>query len=211
MKALQLHYDGPDESKRRKAEARSKIKNVYYKHEGTFTFEKFVTNLYDAFQILERYGEPLYEEEKLRLLFSKSQNAHPEFKQEVDIYRSQCSTFASAVIYLKTVVARLFIDVAKAKPRRNVSSSKTSKEINGVEISDSSRWYGSNQIRKLNESQAGRRILANIMGDKKRYQRHKGKIDRIKSEKRTRVKSIEVTPVEESSALSDRDQGMVAA
>jgi len=40
MKALQLHYDGPDESKRRNEEARSKLKNVYYKNEGTFTFEK---------------------------------------------------------------------------------------------------------------------------------------------------------------------------
>ena len=59
MKALQIHYDSPDESKRRKEEARSKLKNVYYKQEGTFTFEKFVTNLYDAFQILEKYGEPL--------------------------------------------------------------------------------------------------------------------------------------------------------
>jgi len=113
MKDLQLHYDGPDESKRRKEEARSKIKNVYYKHEGTFTFEKFVTNIYDAFHILEKYGEPLFEEEKLRLHFSKSQNALPEFKLEVLIYRSQCSTFASAVVYLKTVVARLFPDVAK--------------------------------------------------------------------------------------------------
>ena len=86
MKALQLHYDEPDESKRRKEEARSKWKNIYYKHEGTFTFEKFVTNLYDAFQILEKYGEPLYEEEKLSLLFSKSQNAHPEFKQKIVIF-----------------------------------------------------------------------------------------------------------------------------
>ena len=61
MKALQTHYDGPDESKRRMEEARAKIKIVYYKHEGTFTFENFVTNLFDAFQILEKYGEPLYE------------------------------------------------------------------------------------------------------------------------------------------------------
>jgi len=64
MKALQLHYDGPDESKRRKEEARAKLKNIYYKREGSFTLEKFVTNLFDAFQILEKYGEPLYEEEK---------------------------------------------------------------------------------------------------------------------------------------------------
>jgi len=83
MKALQVHYDGPDESRRRKEEARAKLKTVYYKHEATFTFEKFVTSLYDGFQVLEKYGEPLYEEEKLRLLFDKCQNAHPEFRQEV--------------------------------------------------------------------------------------------------------------------------------
>jgi len=210
-KAIQLHYDGPDESKRRKEEARSKLKNIYYKHVGTYTFEKFVTNLYDAFQILEKYGEPLYKEEKLRLLFTKSQNAHPEFKQEIVICRRQCSTFASAVIYLKTGVSRLFPDVVKPKSRRNVSSSKTNKELNGVDISDLSRWYDSSEIKKLNKSQAGRRILAKVMGDKKYHQRHKDKIDRIMSEKRRRVKSIEVKTTEDSSTLSDRDRRMVAA
>jgi len=211
MKALQIHYDGPDESKRRKEEARAKLKNIYYKHVGTFTFEKFVTKLYDAFQILEKYGEPLYEEEKLRLLFTKSQNAHPEFKQEIVICRSKCLSFTSAVIYLKTVVARLFPDVVKPKSRRNVSSNKASKELNGVDISDLARWYDSSEIRKLNESQAGRRILAKIMGDKKRHQRHKDKIDRIKSEKRRRVKSVEIKQPDDSSTLSDRDHRLVAA
>jgi len=111
---------------------------------------------------------------------------------------------------MKTVVARLFPDVAKPKSRRNVSSSKTNKELNGVDISDLSRWYDSSEIKKLNESQSGRRILAKIMGDKKRHQRHKDKIDRIKSEKRRRVKSIEITPAEDSSTLSHLDRKMVA-
>ena len=212
MKTLQIHYDGPDESKRRMEEARAKIKDIYYKHEGTFTFENFVTNLFDAFQILEKYGEPLYEQEKLRLLFSKSQNTHPEFKQEVVICRSQCTTFAGAVTYLKTVIARLFPGIAKPKSRRNVSSIKTDKEINGVDISDLSRWYDSNEIKKLNESQAGKRILAKIMGAKKRHRKHKDKIDKIKSNKRSRrVNSVAVTPAEDSSTLSDRDRRMVAA
>jgi len=123
------------------------------------------------------------------LLFSKSQNTHPEFKQEVVICRSQCTTFASAVIYLKTVVARLFLDVTKPRPRRNVSS-VSSKELNGVDISDLSRWYDSSEIKKLNESQAGRRVLAKIMGDKKRHRKHKDKIDKIKSNKRRRFKSV---------------------
>ena len=33
MQALQRHYDGPDESKRRMEEARAKITNTFYKHE----------------------------------------------------------------------------------------------------------------------------------------------------------------------------------
>jgi len=92
-----------------------------------------------------------------------------------------------------------------------VSSSKASKELNGVDISDLSRWYDSSEIKMLNESQAGSRVLAKTMGDKKRHHRHKDKIDKIKSNKRRRVKSVQVTPVEESSTLSDKDRRMVAA
>jgi len=127
------------------------------------------------------------------------------------ICRSKCSSFSRAVIYLKTVVARLFPDVVKTKSRRNMSSSKTNKEINGFEITDLSRWYDSSEIKKLNESHAGRRIVAKIMGDRKRHQRFKDKIDRIKSDKRRRVKSVQVTPAEDSGTLSDRDRIMVAA
>jgi len=37
---------------------------------------------------------------------------------------------------MKTVVACLFPDVVKTKSRRNVSSSKTNKEIDGIDITD---------------------------------------------------------------------------
>ena len=109
------------------------------------------------------------------------------------------------------MVARLFPDVAKTKTRRNISSNMSNKELNGVDISDLSRWYDPSEIKKLNESQAGRRILAKIMGDKKRHQCHKDKIDKIKFNKRRRVKSVQSTPDEESSTLSDKDRRMVAA
>jgi len=211
MKALQRHYDGVDESRRRMEEARAKISSTFYKHEGTFTFERFATNLYDAFQVLEKYGEPLYENEKLRLLLSKSQNNHPEFKQEIIICRQQYNTFSDAVTYLKTVVARLFLDVPKSRPRRNISSI-TTKEVNGVDISDLTRWYDSSEIKKLNESQAGRRVLSRIMGDKKRHQRHKEKIDKIKSTKRRRVKSVTTSkPDDDCSVLSAQEKRVVAA
>ena len=40
MKALQTHYDGPDERHKRIEEARAKISQAFYKHEGTFTKSK---------------------------------------------------------------------------------------------------------------------------------------------------------------------------
>ena len=210
MKALQKHYDGPDERHKRIEEARAKISQTFYKHEGTFTFEKFTTILQDAFAILEKYGEPVYEREKLKMLFSKSLNNHPDFKQEINICRQHYHTFEEAITYLKTVVSRLFLEAPKSKPRRNISS-VTAKEVNGVDISDLTRWYDSGEIKKLNESQAGRRVLSKIMSDKKRHQRHKEKIDKIKSNKKRRVKSVTSKPQDDKSVLSEQDKRVVAA
>ncbi len=211
MQALQRHYDGVDEAKRRIDEARAKISNTFYKHEATYSFEKFATNLYDSFMILDKYGKPLYEDEKLRLLFSKCQNNHPDFKQEINICRQQYETFAEAVTYMKTVVTRLFLDAVKPRARRNISSVNT-KEINGVDVSDMKRWYDLSEIKKLNETQAGRRVLSKIMGDKKRRERHKDKIDRLRSNKKRRVKAVETSkPEDNSSVLSEQNKSLVAA
>jgi len=211
MQALQRHYVGVDEGKRRVEEVRSKISSVFYKHEATFSFEKFATTLYDSFQILDKYGKPLCEDEKLRLLFSKCQNSHPVFKQEINICRQQYDNFAEAVTYMKIVVARLFLDAAKPRARRNISSVNT-KEINGVDITDMKRWYDSSEIKRLNESQAGRRVLSKIMGDKKRRERHKDKIEKIRSNKKRRVKAVEVAkPTEDNSVLSEQNKSLVAA
>lgn len=68
---------------------------------------------------------PLYEKAKIRLLFNKSQNNNPEFKQEVIICRSQYDTFSDAITYLNTVVARLFLDALKSMSRRNINSVAT--------------------------------------------------------------------------------------
>ena len=211
MQALQRHYDEVDEAKRRIDEARAKISNTFYKHEATYSFEKFATNLYDSFMILDKYEKPLYEDEKLRLLFTKCQNSHPDFKQEINICRQQYETFAEAVTYMKTVVTRLFLDVARPKARRNISSVNT-KEINGVDVSDMKRWYDLSEIKKLNETQAGRRVLSKIMGDKKRRERYKDKINNLKFNKKRRVKAIETSkPKGDNSALSEENKSLVAA
>jgi len=210
MRALQRHYDGPDEQHKRIEEARARIAQIFYKHEGTFTFEKFTTILQDSFAILEKYGEPVYEWEKLKLLFTKSLYSHPDFKQEINICRQHYHTFEEAITYMKMVVSRLFLELPKPRTRRNISSVAT-KEVNGADISDLTRWYDSAEIKKLNESQAGRRVLSKIMGDKKRHQRHKEKIDKIKSSKRRRVKSVTSKAQDDKSVPSEQDKRVDAA
>ena len=49
------------------------------------------------------------------------------------------------------------------------------------------------------------------MGDKKRHQRHKDKIDKIKSNKKRRVKSVASKPQDDKNVLSEQDKRMVAA
>ena len=54
-------------------------------------------------------------------------------------------------------------------------------------------------------------MLSKIMGDKKRHQRHKDKIDKIKSNKRRRIKSVASKPQDDKSVLSEQDKRVVAA
>ncbi len=50
------------------------------------------------------------------------------------------------------------------------------------------------------------------MGDKKRHQRHREKIDKIKSSKQRRVKSVSTSkPADDSSVLSTQEKRVVAA
>ena len=106
--------------------------------------------------------------------------------------------------------SRLFLETPKSRPRRNISSVATN-EVNGVDITDLTRWYDSTEIKKLNESQVGRRVLAKIMGDKKRHQRQKDKIDKFKSSKGRRVKSVTSKLADDSSVLSTQEKRVVAA
>ena len=54
--------------------------------------------------------------------------------------------------------------------------------------------------------------MSKIMGDKKRHHRHKEKIDKIKSTKRRRVKSVTISkPNDDCSVLSAQEKRVVAA
>ena len=55
----------------RKQVDRSDLKKIFYKNETTFTFEKYVTKLKGAFNVLEKYSVPLYEEQMVDHLLDK--------------------------------------------------------------------------------------------------------------------------------------------
>ena len=103
------HYDGTSEGVRRKQMARADLKKIFYKNETTFTFEKYVTKLKDIFDVLEKYGAPLYEEQMVKHLIDQIMPPNTELKTEFNIcMSSHSSTFVKASTYLSTVVARLY-------------------------------------------------------------------------------------------------------
>ena len=60
MQELQAHYDGTSEGAQRKQVARADLKKIFYKNDTNFTSEKYVTKLKRVFNVLGKYGVPLY-------------------------------------------------------------------------------------------------------------------------------------------------------
>lgn len=172
MIALRNHYDGTDEAKKRVLESKAQIKHIFYKHEFSFSFEKFATALQKHFKVLERYEVSMYESDKVDLLFEKCQNNNPEFKTDVGICRSQCTTFIDAITFLKTSVSRIFPSNVGTggrqhggRGRRNISSVKS---INGVDLSDFGKYFSSEEVQQIKSNDKGKKAWTNFLKDPRR-------------------------------------------
>ena len=62
MQELQAHYDGTPEGAQRNQISRTELKKILYKNETTLIFDKYVTNIKGFFNVLGKYGVPLYKE-----------------------------------------------------------------------------------------------------------------------------------------------------
>ena len=60
---LQDNCDDTPEGARRKKVAIDDWNKIFYKNETTFTFDKYVTKCKGIFNVLEKYGVPLYEDQ----------------------------------------------------------------------------------------------------------------------------------------------------
>ena len=203
MTSLQEHYDGVDEKRKRLDSSKAQLDKLFYRHEATFNFEKYVTALHSIFSIHERYNEPIYETDKVRYLLDKCQNNHSEFKQAVMLCRTMHDTFSAAVTYLKTEVGRLFPDNGRLKRTRNISNTNTKKNnnkkiINGVDCSDLTRWYSKEEFSKLPGYM--RKKIATHKGHKSKNQ------EQIQKTKKARISATESTK-----DVSDEQQNNLVA
>ena len=109
MQYLQDHYDGPSEGTQGKQFDRSDLKKLFYKNETIFTFDKYVTEIKGIFNVLEKYGVPIYEDQMMENLLDQLMSLNIELKTEINIYIFlHLSKFVKASMYLSTVVVRLY-------------------------------------------------------------------------------------------------------
>lgn len=111
MLTLRTHYDGPGEVQKRIAKAEASINLLHYKAEQTFSFEKFITRLNGAFQVLEEHGEGYSERKKVTLMCDKIQNSHTDLRAAIQIVRRDSTlnqNFHDAANSLSEAVASIF-------------------------------------------------------------------------------------------------------
>jgi hypothetical protein len=104
MIRLRNHYDGPDKRCARINEAEAVIDKLHYKGERYMTFEKFVTKLTGAYQVLAHYDEHYSNEKKLRTLLSKINSNKTDILSGVLTVRFTNPTFDDAINFLADVV-----------------------------------------------------------------------------------------------------------
>ena len=71
MIALRSHYNGPGAKLKRIAAANQSLENLHYNQEQTFSFEKYITVMQGAFNILRDSEEEKRETEKVCTLCKK--------------------------------------------------------------------------------------------------------------------------------------------
>ena len=111
MNTLRTHYDGPGEITKRVARAEAQIQALHYKSEQTFSFERFITKLNGAYQVLQEHKEGLTERKKVSLMCDKIQNNNPSLVAAVQFVRHTpdlCTDFRAAANKLSESVSSIF-------------------------------------------------------------------------------------------------------
>ena len=129
MKALRDHYDGPGSKMKRLANANQSISTLHYTQEHTFSFEKYITKLKGAFNILKDNEEPKTEREKVRLMLQKIQSNNVQIQSAISTIAmddSLNSNFDLACNKLSERIAIIFPSSATGRQRYRTTSATNS-------------------------------------------------------------------------------------
>ena len=97
MAALKAHFAGEGNATRNVAEADRLKETLHYKSERAMPFETFLTQMQKMFNIYEKEGEEILEDQKVRLLFKKVQ--HKDLDTAKSALQAQ-QTMGNALTYL---------------------------------------------------------------------------------------------------------------
>ena len=127
MIALRRHYDGPGAKLKRIAAANQSLENLHYNQEQTFSFEKYITVMQGAFNILRDNGEAKRETEKVRTLCKKITSTNVQLQSAISTVAMDDhlrNNFTDACNKLSERVAMIFPAVSGSRStyRRNASA-----------------------------------------------------------------------------------------
>ena len=162
MESLRQHYDGCDQCHARIATATNTLQSAHYQEERTYPWEKYVTQLKGAFETLNENGEPKTESEKIRILLAGIKNNRSDITalhEIIGMNPTVYPTFDIAATHLSEHIAVIFPNARGKKFGAKISATgfrgkrkgnknkgdqnkgKGKKVINGVDISDMSRYF----------------------------------------------------------------------
>ena len=158
------HYDGPAEGDKRVTVARSDIGLVNYRNESSFSFEKYSTRLRRSFTTLSQYRQPKCEREKVEILLNQITTSDQRLISSIAICRdSHSNTFDNACTYLSQQIAVIYPQHQpnafgkkgrggrKPKIRGVYSVKKVNGKatVNGIDVSDTTRYYSDKEFSQL--------------------------------------------------------------
>jgi hypothetical protein len=124
---LREHYVGEAHDMRRAALANAKLENLFWKSEASFSFEKFLTRMNEAFKELEDAGQPLYPSQKVQWLLRGVKNDDIQVQTTMGIIRDRYLTdFDSACLTLSRTVSTRFTNVEPNRNKRSIRAVQSS-------------------------------------------------------------------------------------
>jgi hypothetical protein len=141
MKALCTHFAGEGNASRNVAEADRLQESLHYKSERAMAFETFLTQMQRMFNIYEKEGEPMPEDQKVRLLFKKVQ--HKDLDSAIKALKARQIdgtqlTYTMAANHLSAAVSELPEYLVKNRNISSVGSSNPGSDNSSIYTADGS-------------------------------------------------------------------------